>query len=162
MLFKEPVEEGKRANFKNFSFNFDSAAGINYTVDVTKPAGEKITIQSMSDGTPFSMDKVYKVALNSYRGNGGGDLLTLGAGISKEDLAKRIIFATDKDLRYYLMQYIEQEKVLHPHASFVRQTPYAYHRTGYFYCSSEHYSYFGGRGSGRDDCIPSFVVCFGI
>ena len=31
-------------------------------------------------------------------------------------LAKRIIFATDKDLRYYLMQYIEQEKVLHPHA----------------------------------------------
>ena len=34
MLFKEPVEEGKRANFKNFSFNFDSAAGINYTVDV--------------------------------------------------------------------------------------------------------------------------------
>ena len=116
MLFKEPVEEGKRANFKNFSFNFDSAAGINYTVDVTKPAGEKITIQSMSDGTPFSMDKVYKVALNSYRGNGGGDLLTLGAGISKEDLAKRIIFATDKDLRYYLMQYIEQEKVLHPHA----------------------------------------------
>lgn len=110
MLFKEPVEKGKRANFKNFSFNFDSAAGINYTVDVTKPAGEKITIQSMSDGTPFSMDKVYKVALNSYRGNGGGDLLTLGAGISKEDLAKRIIFATDKDLRYYLMQYIEQEK----------------------------------------------------
>ena len=61
-------------------------------------------------------DRVYKVALNSYRGNGGGDLLTLGAGISKEDLAKRIIFATDKDLRYYLMQYIEQEKVLHPHA----------------------------------------------
>lgn len=54
--------------------------------------------------------------MNSYRGNGGGDLLTLGAGISKEDLAKRIIFATDKDLRYYLMQYIEQEKVLHPHA----------------------------------------------
>lgn len=84
MLFKEPVEEGKRANFKNFSFNFDSAAGINYTVDVTKPAGEKITIQSMSDGTPFSMDKVYKVALNSYRGNGGGDLLTLGAGISRK------------------------------------------------------------------------------
>ncbi len=83
---------------------------------MTKPAGEKITIQSMSDGTPFSMDKVYKVALNSYRGNGGGDLLTLGAGISKEELAKRIIFATDKDLRYYLMQYIEQEKVLHPHA----------------------------------------------
>jgi len=115
MLFNEPIEKGKRANFKNFSFNFDSAAGINYTVDVTKPEGEKITILSMADGTPFDMDKMYKVALNSYRGNGGGDLLTAGAGIPKEELSKRIIFATDKDLRYYLMQYIEQEKVLQPH-----------------------------------------------
>lgn len=116
MLFNEPIEKGKRANFKNFSFNFDSAAGINYTVDVTKPEGGKITILSMADGTPFDMDKMYKVALNSYRGNGGGDLLTAGAGIPKEELSKRIIFATDKDLRYYLMQYIEQEKVLQPHA----------------------------------------------
>ena len=116
MLFNEPIEKGKRANFKNFSFNFDSAAGINYTVDVTKPEGEKITILSMADGTPFDMDKMYKVALNSYRGNGGGDLLTAGAGIPKEELSKRIIFATDKDMRYYLMQYIEQEKVLQPHA----------------------------------------------
>lgn len=116
MLFNEPIEKGKRANFKNFSFNFDSAAGINYTVDVTKPEGEKITILSMADGTPFDMDKMYKVPLNSYRGNGGGDLLTAGAGIPKEELSKRIIFATDKDLRYYLMQYIEQEKVLQPHA----------------------------------------------
>lgn len=116
MLFNEAIEKGKRANFKNFSFNFDSAAGINYTVDVTKPEGEKITILSMADGTPFDMDKMYKVALNSYRGNGGGDLLTAGAGIPKKELSKRIIFATDKDLRYYLMQYIEQEKVLQPHA----------------------------------------------
>lgn len=116
MLFKEPIEKDKRVNFKNFSFNFDSAAGINYTVDVTKPEGEKITILSMADGTPFDLNKVYKVALNSYRGNGGGDLLTIGAGIPKEELTKRIIFATDKDLRYYLMQYIEQEKVLTPQA----------------------------------------------
>ncbi|MDO4180024.1 MAG: bifunctional metallophosphatase/5'-nucleotidase [Bacteroidales bacterium] len=116
MLFREPIEEGKRVNFKNPSFNFDSAAGIIYTVDVTKPEGEKVTIVSLADGTPFDMEKIYKVALNSYRGNGGGDLLTLGAGIPKEELAGRIVFATDKDLRYYLMQYIEQEKVLRPQA----------------------------------------------
>ena len=59
MLFKEPVEKGKRANFKNFSFNFDSAAGINYTVEVTKPAGEKITIQSMSDGKMCIRDRFF-------------------------------------------------------------------------------------------------------
>lgn len=100
--------------FKNPSFNFDSAAGILYTVDVTKPQGEKINIRSMADGTPFRMDKMYKVAVNSYRGNGGGDLLTKGAGIPKQDLAKRIVFATEKDLRYYLMKRIEEVKVLDP------------------------------------------------
>lgn len=100
--------------FKNPSFNFDSAAGILYTVDVTKPQGEKINIRSMADGTPFRMDKMYKVAVNSYRGNGGGDLLTKGAGIPKQDLAKRIVFATEKDLRYYLMKRIEEVKELDP------------------------------------------------
>lgn len=100
--------------FKDPSFNFDSAAGILYTVDVTKPQGEKINIRSMADGTPFRMDKMYKVAVNSYRGNGGGDLLTKGAGIPKQDLAKRIVFATEKDLRYYLMKRIEEVKILDP------------------------------------------------
>lgn len=100
--------------FKNPSFNFDSAAGIIYTVDVTKPEGKKITVRSMADGTPFDMDKIYKVAVNSYRGNGGGDLLTKGAGIPKAELAERIIFSTDKDLRFYLMQEIEKAGVLSP------------------------------------------------
>ena len=116
LLFREKLREGAtdRASFKNFSFNFDSAAGIIYTVDVTKPDGEKVAILSMADGTPFDMDKMYKVAVNSYRGNGGGELLTKGAGISQDELKERIIHSTDKDLRYYLMQYIEQKKVIEP------------------------------------------------
>lgn len=112
LLFSDDPEN--KYIFKNFSFNFDSAAGIIYTVDVTRSEGEKITIQSMADGSPFQSEKVYKVAVNSYRGNGGGNLLTKGAGIPKEDLAKRIIFATDKDLRFYLMKRIEEVKVLDP------------------------------------------------
>ena len=100
--------------FKNPSFNFDSAAGVIYTVDVTKPEGEKVTLISLANGQPFELDKTYRVAVNSYRGNGGGDLLTKGSGIPKSELAKRIVFATDKDLRYYLMKRIEEVKVLHP------------------------------------------------
>lgn len=68
----------------------------------------------MADGTPFSLQKIYKVAVNSYRGNGGGDLLTKGAGIPKSELSKRIVFSTDKDLRYYLMKRIEEVKTLDP------------------------------------------------
>lgn len=98
----------KRPSFQNYSFNFDSAAGIVYTVDVTKPRGEKIHIERMADGSPFSEEQTYRVALNSYRGNGGGDLLTKGAGIAQDRLKERIVWSTDKDLRYYLMQYIRQ------------------------------------------------------
>lgn len=100
--------------FKNPTFNFDSAAGIIYTVDVTKTEGSRVDIKSMADGTPFQMDKIYKVAINSYRGNGGGDLLTKGAGIPKEELKSRIITSTEKDLRYYLMKRIEEKKQLDP------------------------------------------------
>lgn len=90
------------------AYNFDSAAGIDYTVDVTKPKGEKINIASLSDGRSFSPDSTYTVAINSYRANGGGNLLSDGAGISREELKKRIVSATDKDLRYYLIDYIEK------------------------------------------------------
>ena len=83
---------------------------------MTKPKGEKITITSMADGSPFRMDKIYKVALNSYRGNGGGELLTKGSGIPQEDLKDRIIFSTDKDLRFYLMNYIEKKGTMNPKA----------------------------------------------
>lgn len=118
LLFRKKPREGAkdRASFKNFSFNFDSAAGIVYTVDVTKPEGDKVTIISMADGTPFDKNKMYKVALNSYRGNGGGELLTKGAGIPQDELKERIINSTDKDLRYYLMNYIEQKKLIEPRA----------------------------------------------
>jgi 2',3'-cyclic-nucleotide 2'-phosphodiesterase/3'-nucleotidase len=112
MLFNE--EDKGFGRFKNPSFNFDSAAGIIYTVDVTKPQGEKIKIERMANGEPFDMNKTYRVAVNSYRGNGGGDLLTKGAGIPKAELAKRIVYSTDKDLRFYLMKRIEEVKVLNP------------------------------------------------
>lgn len=112
MLLNE--EDNGFGRFKNPSFNFDSAAGIIYTVDVTKPQGEKIRIECMANGEPFDLNKTYRVAVNSYRGNGGGDLLTKGAGIPKTELAKRVVYSTDKDLRYYLMKRIEEVKVLEP------------------------------------------------
>lgn len=122
LLFRKSTPEAgmtkagteERSTFRYPSYNFDSAAGIHYTVDVTKPVGERVSIQRMADGSPFLLDKDYEVALNSYRGNGGGELLTKGAGIPQKELKNRILRSTDKDLRYYLMQYIEQQGVVTP------------------------------------------------
>lgn len=100
--------------FENPSFNFDSAAGLRYTVDVTKPEGQKVIITALADGRPFSLSATYRCALNSYRGNGGGGLLTQGAGIEAGQLANRIVWATEKDLRYYLLTRIKQLRRIVP------------------------------------------------
>ncbi len=106
------------AKLKHPSYNFDSAEGIIYTVDVTKQRGEKINIISMADGSAFDYTKRYKVALNSYRGNGGGDLLTDGAGIPYSLLKSRILSATDKDLRYYIIKKIENRATITPYINY--------------------------------------------
>ena len=95
-------------------YNYSSAAGIKYTVDVTKPAGEKVNIKSLSGGSPFLFTQKYNVAINSYRGNGGGGHLTRGAGIPEDELSNRVINSTDKDLRFYLMKWIEKKKKITP------------------------------------------------
>ncbi len=97
-------------------YNYDSAAGIIYTVDVSKPAGERIMIASMADGSPFDMAKEYLVALNSYRGTGGGGHLTKGAGLDGETIANRMRSSTIKDLRFFLMKWIEKAGVVEPAA----------------------------------------------
>ena len=98
-------------------YNFDNAEGINYTVDVSKPVGERVTITTLSDGTPFDLNKTYTVAINSYRGNGGGGHLTAGAKIRPELLSDRIISNTEKDFRFYLMEWIREQETLNPKAN---------------------------------------------
>jgi 2',3'-cyclic-nucleotide 2'-phosphodiesterase/3'-nucleotidase len=106
--------DAQRLGFKYFTFNFDSAAGIDYEVDVTKPNGEKVKILQMSNGSPFDEKAWYKVAVNSYRANGGGELLTRGAGIAQKDLESRVVWRSDKDQRHYLMEEIKKAGILNP------------------------------------------------
>ena len=103
-----------RLGFKNFIFNFDSAAGIRYEVDVRKGDGERVNILGMADGTPFDPDKQYTCAMTAYRANGGGELLTKGAGLPKEEIDIRIVGATEHDIRFYLMQYVREMKDVYP------------------------------------------------
>ena len=98
-------QPGRGPRLRGATFLFLSAAGIRYTVDLTKPAGQKVTIETMADGTPFDADKTYRVAVNSYTGSGGGGLLTEGAGIAMADLPERIVWTSAKDLRYYIIDY---------------------------------------------------------
>jgi len=99
-------------------YNFSSASGIKYTVDVTRAPGDRVRIESLSDGTPFSERDTYRVALNSYRGNGGGGHLTSGAGIPKNELAGRLTWSSERDIRFYLMEYLGQYDTLRVNTNF--------------------------------------------
>ena len=96
------------------SYNFDSAAGIVYQVDVSKPPGDRVTISGMEDGQPFLENKMYKVAINSYRGSGGGGHLTNGAGIGHDQLSGRIVFTSGEDIRSIMIQYLKERGEIAP------------------------------------------------
>ena len=114
LLAPKVAGDNQRENFKNFTFNFDSAAGIDYVVDVTKPDGQKVHILQFSDGRPFDENAWYRVAMNSYRGNGGGELLVRGAGIPLDSIPQRIEYQSERDQRHYLTEKIEREGSITP------------------------------------------------
>ena len=95
-------------------YNCSSASGIDYTVDVRRPPGNRVQINAFSDGTAFLDTAFYSVAVNSYRGNGGGGHLTSGAGIPEDVLSTRVSWSSDHDLRYYLMEYLRDLDTLRP------------------------------------------------
>ena len=80
----------KRWSFINRSYNFDSAAGLVYDVDVTKPMGERVIIKSLADGTAFDPEAEYNVAMTSYRASGGGGLMR-ETGIDTDRIDERVV-----------------------------------------------------------------------
>ena len=102
-----------RWSFAEASYNFDSAAGINYTVDVTKPYGSRVAISSMADGSAFSLDASYNVAMTSYRASGGGGAMVRGAGVNTEKIDERVV-AKYPEIRDLIYQYIEKQGVVDP------------------------------------------------
>ena len=120
-----------RWSFLARSYNFDSAGGLVYDVDVTKPKGQRIVIKSLADGSVFSLDGQYNVAMTSYRASGGGGLMSEGAGIDTGRISERVVeyYPEIRNILYdYLMTNgkITKELVGNPkvvgHWSFVHET----------------------------------------
>lgn len=111
-LLKIKTNPGSKIwSFTAPSYNFDSAGGINYVVDVTKPYGSKVTIMSMADGSQFDEAQMYAVAMTSYRANGGGALLKEGAGLDADAAAARIT-ARYPEIREILYDFILEHKTI--------------------------------------------------
>ena len=101
----DPRTGQDRWSFVGRAYNFDSAGGLVYTVDVTMPAGSRVSVKSLADGSPFSEDAEYNVAMTSYRASGGGRLMEEGAGIDAAEVETRIL-ARYPEIRELVYGYI--------------------------------------------------------
>ena len=102
----DPRTGAESWSFVNRSYNFDSAGGLVYSVDVTKPLGERVIIKSLVGGETLDPSKTYPVAMTSYRASGGGGLM-VAAGIDTGKIEERVveIYPEFRQLLYdYLME----------------------------------------------------------
>ena len=93
--------------------NFDSAAGICYTVDVTKPYGSRVNILSMADGSAFSPEKMYSTGITTYRAVGSGGLLK-AAGLESAEAVESRIICRGPEFRTILYEYLKQHGSIDP------------------------------------------------
>ena len=82
---------------------FITAAGIDYLVDITKPAGERVKVLSMSDGKPFDSDGYYRTTINSFLYGGTESALFKVEGLSRKSISKRLEVSSSADIRYYMI-----------------------------------------------------------
>ena len=96
------------------AYNFDSAAGIFYRVNKNKPAGLRIEILSMADGSSFFLTEEYNVVMSTYRARGGGGHMTVGVGLSADELSERTLWVSEKDIRTIFRESLAAKKSVMP------------------------------------------------
>ncbi|MDO5442290.1 MAG: bifunctional metallophosphatase/5'-nucleotidase [Bacteroidia bacterium] len=98
--------------FAGPTYNLDSMAGLNYTVDVTEPAGSRVAITTLANGEPFLLEATYNVAMTSYRASGGGGLLPK-IGVDTDNIEERVV-SKYPEIRELLYDYIQETGDLDP------------------------------------------------
>lgn len=109
----DPRTGQKRWSFVNRSYNFDSAGGLIYDVDVTRPFGSRILIKSLADGSVFDETRKYNVAMTSYRASGGGGIMRDGAGVDTDKIHERVV-EYYPEIREILYDYLLKHRKIDP------------------------------------------------
>lgn len=86
-------------------FNYDIVAGVNYTLDVSRPIGERVT-QLAYDGRSVAATDTFTIALNNYRQTGGGGYAMLRGA--------PVVYDRQLEIRQLLMDEVRRRGTLRP------------------------------------------------
>lgn len=86
-------------------FNFDVVAGADYTLDVSKPIGQRVTRLEVR-GTPVTSTDSFTLALNNYRQAGGGGFSMLRGA--------PVVYDKNEDIRQLLTDEVRRRGTIAP------------------------------------------------
>jgi len=90
-------------------YNYDIVGGADYTVDLTRPIGSRITSLTVK-GRPVAATDSFTLAVNNYRqGGGGGYAMLRGAPV---------VYDRQQDLRQLLIDEVAARKTIRPEDYF--------------------------------------------
>ena len=104
---------GPKTNYKNMAdYNYDMWSGIEYTIDLTKPVGQRITELKLN-GQPLGMDQKIRVAANNYRATG---MFTNPKAVT---IPATVLYASTTEVRDLIVDYVTSHSPLDPNAIYV-------------------------------------------
>lgn len=85
-------------------YNFDVVSGVKYTIDVSRPVGERVTVLTFR-GKPVAATDSFTLALSNYRQTGGGGYSMLRGA--------PVVYDRQQDIRQLLIDEVRRKHTLH-------------------------------------------------
>jgi 2',3'-cyclic-nucleotide 2'-phosphodiesterase/3'-nucleotidase len=112
-------------------YNWDIYTGIDYTIDLTKPAGQRVTKLQLN-GQDVTPDQPLRIAINNYRSSGGG-----GYGMFREG---KVVWQSTNEVRDLIAEYVQSKGTIDPQTI---------NRKNFTLVPDLYSAYFGGAGAGQ-------------
>lgn len=105
-----PADEGETVtNFSVPGYNFDAVSGVEYTIDLSRPVGQRV-IELKYRGVPVPPEQSFTMAINNYRqGGGGGYTMVADAPV---------IYDRQEDIRELLIEEVRRRGTIRPEDYF--------------------------------------------
>jgi 2',3'-cyclic-nucleotide 2'-phosphodiesterase/3'-nucleotidase len=98
-------------------YNYDIVAGADYTIDLTRPIGSRVTSLTIK-GRPVAEADSLTLALNNYRQSGGGGYAMLRGA--------PVVYDRQQDLRQLLIDEVARKKIIRPADYFTKNWSLVY------------------------------------